>query len=107
MLLPEWLADGTATLTLRPFDEALRERDTRRVDLGRRGGGRFRVEPLRTGRYDALVMLRNLTEPLVVVPDVAHVTFPVSDCAAALATAFLVDPILPAADACAGEPRPG
>ena len=43
----------------------------------------------------------------VVVPDVAHVTFPVSDCAAALATAFLVDPILPAADACAGEPRPG
>lgn len=70
VLLPEWLADGTATLTLRPFDEALRERDTRRVDLGRRAGGRFRVEPLRTGRYDALVMLRNLDEPLAVIPDV-------------------------------------
>ena len=43
---------------------------------------------------------------LVVVPNAAHVAFPVSDCAAALETAFLLDPVLPAADACAHAPIP-
>ena len=44
---------------------------------------------------------------LVTVPNAAHVAFPVSDCAAALETAFLLDPSLPAADACADAPVPG
>jgi hypothetical protein len=70
VLLPEFLADGTASLVLRPFDPAARERDTRRIDLARARGGRFVVEPLRPGRFDAVVMVRNLPEPLAVVPDV-------------------------------------
>jgi len=44
---------------------------------------------------------------LVVVPNAAHVAYPVSDCAAALETAFLLDPTLPPADACADSPVPG
>jgi len=44
---------------------------------------------------------------LVTVPNATHVAFPQSDCAAALATAFLLDPTLPAADACADAPVPG
>lgn len=70
VLLPDWLADGTASLQLRPFDESLRQRDTRSVDLSRRGGGRFTIEPLRPGRFDAIVLVRNLPEPLAIVQDV-------------------------------------
>lgn len=67
VLLPEWLSDGTASLQLRPVDAALRARETRTVPLGRRGGGRFQVEPLRPGSYDALVTVRNLAAPLCTV----------------------------------------
>jgi hypothetical protein len=67
VLLPDWVADGTVSLQLRPVDEALRARDSRTVPLGRRGGGRFQVEPLRPGRYDALVTVRNLQAPLCTV----------------------------------------
>jgi len=70
VLLPDWLPDGAASLTLRPYDEALRERDTRRIDLSRRRGGRFTIEPLRTGRYDAILALRNIAEPVLVIADV-------------------------------------
>lgn len=70
VLLPDWVADGTVSITMRPLDEAARERDTRRVDLSRRRGGRFTIEPLRAGRYDAILALRNLAEPLLVVADV-------------------------------------
>ena len=70
VLLPPWLADGTASLQLRPFDAAQRERDTRTIALGRRRGGRFVAEPLRPGRFDALVLVRNLRDPIAMVPDV-------------------------------------
>jgi hypothetical protein len=70
ILLPEWLPDGAATLTLRPLDETLRQRNTRSIELSRRRGGRFTVEPLRMGRYDALVTVRNLRDPVAVLPDV-------------------------------------
>ncbi|MBM3973815.1 MAG: carboxypeptidase regulatory-like domain-containing protein [Planctomycetes bacterium] len=70
ILLPDWLPDGAATLTLQPLDESLRQRNTRSVELSRRNGGRFVVEPLRTGRYDAVVTVRNLAEPVAVQPDV-------------------------------------
>ena len=70
ILLPEWLPDGAATLTLRPLDETLRQRNTRSIELSRRRGGRFTVEPLRVGRYDALVTVRNLRDPIAVLPDV-------------------------------------
>lgn len=70
ILLPEWLPDGAATLTLRPLDETLRQRNTRSIELSRRGGGRFVVEPLRMGRYDAIVTVRNLATPLTTLPDV-------------------------------------
>lgn len=70
ILLPEWLPDGAATLTLRPFDESLRQRNTRSVELSRRNGGRFVVEPLRMGHYDAVVTVRNLAEPVATLPDV-------------------------------------
>ena len=69
--LPDWVADGMVSLQLRPFDEAMRARDTRSIELSaRRGGGRFTIEPLRPGRYDALVLLRNVKEPLAVLQDV-------------------------------------
>ncbi|MFY9342156.1 MAG: carboxypeptidase-like regulatory domain-containing protein [Planctomycetota bacterium] len=70
VLLPEWLAAGTATLQLRPFDEALRQRETRSVDLTSNRGGRFVIEPLKPGRFDALVLVRNLPDPIAVVTDV-------------------------------------
>ncbi|MBL8751609.1 MAG: hypothetical protein JNK78_20820 [Planctomycetes bacterium] len=69
-ILPDWIPDGAASLVLQPFDETLRERETRRTDLARRAGGRFRVEPLRPGRYDAIVTLRNVAKPLLTIPDV-------------------------------------
>lgn len=68
-LLPDWIADGTATLALRPVDETLRQEQTRSVPLRRRGGGRFTVEPLRPGRFDAIVTLRNVAQPVLVIPD--------------------------------------
>jgi hypothetical protein len=68
-LLPDWLADGTATLALRPVDESLRQDQTRSIPLRRRGGGRFTVEPLRPGRYDAIVNVRNVDGPLLVIAD--------------------------------------
>jgi hypothetical protein len=68
-LLPDWIADGTATLSLQPVDEALRKEQTRSVPLRRRGGGRFTVEPLRPGRFDALVTLRNVAQPVLVIAD--------------------------------------
>lgn len=70
VLLPDWVGDGALSLVLRPADETLRERETRTVSLSRRGGGRFSIEPLRPGRFDALVMLRNLNEPVATLPDV-------------------------------------
>jgi hypothetical protein len=70
VLLPEFVADGVASLQLQPFDESLRKAETRSVDLSRRRGGRFVVEPLRPGRFDAIVRLRNVPEPVAVVPDV-------------------------------------
>lgn len=70
VLLPDWVGEGALSLVLRPADETLRERETRTIALSRRGGGRFSVEPLRPGRFDALVMLRNLNEPVATLPDV-------------------------------------
>ncbi|MBX3463452.1 MAG: carboxypeptidase regulatory-like domain-containing protein [Planctomycetes bacterium] len=70
VLLPDWLADEAASLTLQPFDEALRETRSRSVPLRRRGGGRFVVEPLHAGRYDAIVRVRNVDRPIAVVADV-------------------------------------
>jgi hypothetical protein len=69
VLLPDWVADGTVTLTMRPFDEQ-QKRNTQSVGLVRRGGGRFTVQPLAPGRYDAIVAVRNLPEPLCVLQDV-------------------------------------
>jgi len=70
VLLPDWIDEGALSLVLRPADETLRDRETRTIALSRRGGGRFTVEPLRPGRFDALVMLRNLNEPVATLPDV-------------------------------------
>jgi hypothetical protein len=70
VLLPDFVADGTVTLTMRPFDEQQQKRDTRSVGLGRRGGGRFTVQPLGPGRYDAIFAVRNMPEPLCVLQDV-------------------------------------
>jgi hypothetical protein len=70
VLLPPWLADGAVSLTMRPFDEALRREHSRTVAVSPRGGGRFQIEPLMPGRFDLLVTLRNLNQPLAMVPDV-------------------------------------
>ncbi len=70
VLLPDWIADNAVSLQLQPFDESLRKANTRAVELARAGGGRFTIEPLHQGRYDARVLLRNVPEPLAVIPDV-------------------------------------
>jgi len=69
-LLPKWLPSDCATLTLRPFEKTERQRGTITVALSRRRGGRFVVEPLRAGRYDAIVKLKNLAEPVFTFADV-------------------------------------
>ncbi|HEX5052242.1 MAG TPA: hypothetical protein VFZ65_10750 [Planctomycetota bacterium] len=69
-VLPTWIADGSVSLALRPFDETEREANTRQIELQRRRGGRFVVQPLHAGRYDAVVTVRNLRDPVLVVPDV-------------------------------------
>jgi hypothetical protein len=69
-LLPDWLADEAASLLLLPFDESRRQTQSRSVPLRRRGGGRFTVEPLHPGRYDAIVTVRNVGQPVLVVADV-------------------------------------
>jgi hypothetical protein len=68
-LLPEWSTDGMLSLQLQPFDAAARQRDTRTVELSRSRGGRFVIEPVRPGRYDLRVLLRNVPEPLLVLTD--------------------------------------
>ncbi|MCU0864216.1 MAG: hypothetical protein MUC36_10515 [Planctomycetes bacterium] len=70
VLLPDWLPDRAISLQLVPFDPAAQPRGTMAIELGRGRGGRFVVEPLRPGRYDARVLLRNVNEPLLVLPDV-------------------------------------
>jgi len=68
VLLPGWIARGAVTLTLRPLEEHRRETDTVRTSIDNRR--RFTLEPLRPGRYDLLVTMRNLQGPLATVPDV-------------------------------------
>lgn len=69
-LLPQWLPGDAASITLQPFAEEHRKGRTRTVELSRRRGGRFVVEPLHAGRYDAIIRLRNLPDPVLTIPDV-------------------------------------
>ncbi|MCA8949351.1 MAG: hypothetical protein KDE27_07600, partial [Planctomycetes bacterium] len=73
-LLPAGLPQDCASLTLQPLDEAGQPGNARggprRVGLGRRRGGRFAVEPLHAGRYDAIVKLRGVPSPVLTIPDV-------------------------------------
>lgn len=69
VLLPEWLAEGAVSLRLHPYEEG-REKDTRAMRLSRRGGGRFHLDMIRPGRFQARVELRNAPKPLVVFDDV-------------------------------------
>ncbi|MCR9247849.1 MAG: hypothetical protein NXI31_22705 [bacterium] len=70
VLLPPGLPAECATLTLRPRDEATAKKGTRRVELSRRRGGRFEVEPLHAGRYDAIIKLRSIAQPVLEIGDV-------------------------------------
>jgi len=69
VLLPDWVADNSVTMELRPFEEERRRADTRSIGLQRRGGGRFVVEPLRPGRYDVVVSIRSVPTPLLLLQD--------------------------------------
>lgn len=69
VLLPDWLAEGAVSLHLYPYEEA-RQKDTRAMRLSRRSGGRFQLDMIRPGRFQARVTLRNAPEPLVVLDDV-------------------------------------
>lgn len=69
VLLPDWLAEGAVSLHLYPYEEA-RKQDTRAMRLSRRGGGRFNLDMIRPGRFQARVQLRNAPEPLAVFDDV-------------------------------------
>ncbi len=66
-VLPPWLGDsGIAQLQV----QADGERASRSVSLRRRRGGRFAVGELHTGAYTVSVVVRNLPDPLLVVPGV-------------------------------------
>jgi hypothetical protein len=67
---PDWLGDRALTLTMRPVDEEQRRSGTRTTGLQRRGDGRFVIDNLHAGAYDAIVTLRNVSEPLLTVPRV-------------------------------------
>lgn len=68
-LLPDWVADDVLSLVLQPVDGALRKDHTRSTPLRRRTGGRFTIEPLRPGRFDALVTVRNVATPALTIVD--------------------------------------
>lgn len=59
--------------------------------------------PLPGARQVANIYLNSV---LLTVPNAGHVALPVSECAARIEFAFLADPVLPAADACADQPVP-
>ncbi|MBL8737198.1 MAG: hypothetical protein JNL12_12270 [Planctomycetes bacterium] len=69
VLLPDWLAEGAVSLHLYPYEEA-RKKDSRSMRLSRRSGGRFNLDMIRPGRFQARVQLRNAPEPLAVFDDV-------------------------------------
>ena len=68
VLLPGWVGEGMCELTVRPadpsLDDRMRDRQIQRVALGRGRGGRFVVQPLRTGNHDVAVRMRNLPDPI-------------------------------------------
>lgn len=63
VLLPTWLPDRAVTMTLQPLEEE-RKRDARSERVSMRRGGRFRIEPLRPGRYTLEVKMRGLRAPM-------------------------------------------
>lgn len=68
VLLPDWLAEGAVSLHLYPYEEG-RQKDTRAMRLSRRSGGRFTLDMIRPGRFEARLQLRNAPQPLVVFGD--------------------------------------
>lgn len=69
-LLPPTLPRECASLSLEPVEADGDRGRPVTVRLSRQRGGRFVVEPLRAGRYDAVVRLRNVPEPVLRIPDV-------------------------------------
>lgn len=65
-VLPEWLPAESATLRLvQQHAQQGASKLTRETTLQADRGGRFRVENLRPGSYDAVVTVRNLPEPVL------------------------------------------
>ena len=70
VVLPSWLPDRSVTVTLQPRDPSGQGREARSDRVAARDQGTFRIEPLRAGSYDLLVLLRGLRAPLATVEGV-------------------------------------
>tara|TARA_R110002072_G_scaffold87129_8_gene196742 strand:- start:959 stop:3811 length:2853 start_codon:yes stop_codon:yes gene_type:complete len=70
VLVPEWLPDGAVTVSVRAQQphEGRASNATNRINKG--NDGKFVLQPLRPGRYEVLVKMRNLKAPMATVVDV-------------------------------------
>lgn len=69
VLVPEWLPDSAVTVKVTAHGGAkgLSSSSTRIV---KSSGGRFVLQPIRPGRYDVLVQMRNLKAPMAKLEDI-------------------------------------
>lgn len=70
VLLPEWLPQRSIKIKLRPHEESRRRRETVSTRVAESPGHPFVLQPLRPGRYDLLVEMRNISAPMTIIGDV-------------------------------------
>lgn len=70
VLLPEWLPKRSITIKLRPQQEARRRSETVSTRVSDSPDHPFVLQPVRPGRYDLLVEMRNIKAPMTVIGDV-------------------------------------
>ncbi|MGK0203694.1 MAG: hypothetical protein ACI89X_000387 [Planctomycetota bacterium] len=70
VLVPEWLPDGAVSITVRAREKNEGRQSNTSTRIRKSSDGKFVLQPLRPGRYDVLVMMRNLKAPMASVLDV-------------------------------------
>ncbi|MGK0351611.1 MAG: hypothetical protein ACJAYX_002292 [Planctomycetota bacterium] len=70
VLLPEWLPDGAVSVTVREHEKTDGRSSNTSTRVRKSSDGKFVLQPLRPGRYDVLVMMRNLKAPMASIFDV-------------------------------------
>jgi hypothetical protein len=70
VLVPEWLPDGAISVSVRAHETTADKQSSTTTRIRNDSGGKFVLQPLRPGRYDVLVEMRNLKVPMASVMDV-------------------------------------